>query len=399
MKNLISDKLNDCIKAYDVLTLSERMLREDKEWEKAREENDIKNQIKELEEDDCLCCGSLPGCEMRPEQCPMHRLYKAPEEKKKGKYIIAGSRTIDTKAHYDILCAFIKEKNLTDSISEVVCGMARGVDELGYRWAKDNNKLIKELPALWDKHGKSAGFKRNEEMAEYADGLILIWDGQSKGALDMFTRALDHEIEVHYLNLAEKKEEDVICALPWAKEGNPQVICDCTKKRTKKELEENICTACGLIIDPRKEIEESGAELVAGSFICPTCGRELTEEEVNNICTECGATLNKATATEELINGVLEIRHHISNEETQDRIGFIPTCEVCGEEMRGKACTCGEHTGNIIPKEKRPELKDTEINIPSDLYIHAKDCKCKNCTLIKMQEINTIERFGCKNPL
>lgn len=30
--------------------------------------------------------------------------------------------------------------------------------------------------------GKGAGHKRNTQMAEYADGAIIFWDGKSKGS-------------------------------------------------------------------------------------------------------------------------------------------------------------------------------------------------------------------------
>lgn len=35
----------------------------------------------------------------------------------------------------------------------------------------------------------SAGFKRNSEMARYADGLIAIWDGRSNGTKHMIDQA------------------------------------------------------------------------------------------------------------------------------------------------------------------------------------------------------------------
>lgn len=44
---------------------------------------------------------------------------------------------------------------------------------------------VLSCPADWDKHGKSAGYKRNEEMARNADALIAFWDGKSKGTKHM----------------------------------------------------------------------------------------------------------------------------------------------------------------------------------------------------------------------
>ena len=100
------------------------------------------------------------------------------------KVIIAGMRDF---FDYEVVKKVIKESGYP--ITEVVCGCAAGVDSLGERWAKENNIPIKSFPADWNKHGKSAGPIRNNAMAEYADGLIAVWDGTSKGTKNMITRA------------------------------------------------------------------------------------------------------------------------------------------------------------------------------------------------------------------
>lgn len=43
----------------------------------------------------------------------------------------------------------------------------------------------KEFPADWEAYGKAAGPKRNQQMAEYGDALLLIWDGESRGSFNM----------------------------------------------------------------------------------------------------------------------------------------------------------------------------------------------------------------------
>lgn len=113
--------------------------------------------------------------------------------------IIAGSRSI---TDYSLLkkCIAISQFN----INEVVSGKAKGVDSLGERWARENNVFIKEFPANWGdishpkaviryRKGKpydiTAGLRRNIEMAEYAEGLILLWDKVSKGSKHMWDEA------------------------------------------------------------------------------------------------------------------------------------------------------------------------------------------------------------------
>jgi hypothetical protein len=96
------------------------------------------------------------------------------------KVVIAGSRTI---VNYADVVKAIEKSNFP--ITEVVCGCAMGVDRLGQQWAISKGVAVKEMPANWNKHGKAAGPIRNKEMAEYADAAIIVWDGYSKGALNM----------------------------------------------------------------------------------------------------------------------------------------------------------------------------------------------------------------------
>lgn len=82
-------------------------------------------------------------------------------------------------------------------ITEVVCGMARGIDTCGMKWAEARNIPVKRFPADWKRHGKASGPIRNEEMARYADALILVWLGNSRGSADMKERAKNHGLKIH----------------------------------------------------------------------------------------------------------------------------------------------------------------------------------------------------------
>ena len=96
------------------------------------------------------------------------------------KVIIAGSRDIVDK------WTIVEAVGATDwIIDEVVSGGARGVDRLGEEWAVIHHIPVKQFVADWDKHGKAAGIIHNNDMACYADALIAIWDGKSKGTLYM----------------------------------------------------------------------------------------------------------------------------------------------------------------------------------------------------------------------
>jgi len=71
------------------------------------------------------------------------------------------------------------------SITEVVSGGAAGVDMLGERWALRQGIPTTVFQANWNAHGKAAGPIRNKQMAEYADALIAVWDGESPGTKNM----------------------------------------------------------------------------------------------------------------------------------------------------------------------------------------------------------------------
>ena len=106
------------------------------------------------------------------------------------KLIIAGSRTLNPGPAF--ICSLITHFKIPTP-KEVVSGRAKGVDTAGERWAKacqerDQDPYhynVKEFPANWNKYGKSAGYRRNEQMADYADALLLIWDGESRGSMHM----------------------------------------------------------------------------------------------------------------------------------------------------------------------------------------------------------------------
>jgi hypothetical protein len=116
------------------------------------------------------------------------------------KVIIAGSRHL---AHLDLVIDAVS-KCFFD-ITEVVCGGAPGIDTLGKYWAFQNNIPVKYFHAEWHKYGKAAGPIRNEEMAQYADALIAIWDGKSKGTKNMIDLANEYKLRTYIAIVGEEQ--------------------------------------------------------------------------------------------------------------------------------------------------------------------------------------------------
>lgn len=108
--------------------------------------------------------------------------------------IVAGGRDFNNYAGLAATLDYLL-KNINDEI-QIVCGMARGADRLGEKYAKEHGYKVIYCPADWDIDGRSAGFKRNIRMAECADALVAFWDGKSTGTKHMIETAQNKGLDV-----------------------------------------------------------------------------------------------------------------------------------------------------------------------------------------------------------
>ena len=116
--------------------------------------------------------------------------------------IIAGGRDFtDAKLLFEKMDFYLRD--IYDEIV-IVCGMARGADMLGLQYATQHGYTVHKYPADWDTHGKSAGYKRNCQMAENADALVAFWDGQSKGTQHMIEYAKKCGLKVRVVRYVQK---------------------------------------------------------------------------------------------------------------------------------------------------------------------------------------------------
>lgn len=103
--------------------------------------------------------------------------------------IVAGGRDyLDFKRMENVLFEFA-EQHGEDCLINIVSGMARGADRLAVQFCRKHGVQLIEMPADWNKYGKSAGYRRNTDMAAISQGLIAFWDGNSRGTSHMISTA------------------------------------------------------------------------------------------------------------------------------------------------------------------------------------------------------------------
>ena len=101
------------------------------------------------------------------------------------KLAVIGSRSIND---------YILVRNILmkiDGIDEIVSGGADGVDSLAKLYAHNNNIKLTVFYPDWGKYGRSAGYKRNRQIVDYADRVLAFWDGESVGTTHSFKLAKD----------------------------------------------------------------------------------------------------------------------------------------------------------------------------------------------------------------
>ena len=88
------------------------------------------------------------------------------------KLLIVGSRSI---TNFDL------SPYIPSDVDTVISGGAGGIDSLAEQYA-DLHRLSKYIfRPRYELYGRAAPLKRNEQMVDMADAVLVIWDGRSKG--------------------------------------------------------------------------------------------------------------------------------------------------------------------------------------------------------------------------
>lgn len=114
--------------------------------------------------------------------------------------LVAGSRGY---SNYDEMCNVL-DFLLKNQVAQhrkivIVSGGANGADKLAERYAEERGYAKHIMPADWDRYGKSAGYRRNNDMhlfisapSDRKRGCVCFWDMQSKGTQHNFKLAEDY---------------------------------------------------------------------------------------------------------------------------------------------------------------------------------------------------------------
>ena len=90
------------------------------------------------------------------------------------KLLVAGSRSIK---EFDL------SPYIPDDVDEIISGGANGIDAIAEKYADDHRISKHIIRPKYHLYKKAAPIKRNREMVDIADEVLVIWDGSSKGAL------------------------------------------------------------------------------------------------------------------------------------------------------------------------------------------------------------------------
>ena len=108
------------------------------------------------------------------------------------KIAIIGSRSLTN---------IMLDKYISNEVTEIVSGGAVGVDSCAAQYAKKQGLKLTEFLPQYERYGRAAPIVRNKQIVDYADKIIVFWNGSSKGTLSV----------IKYAQKTEKPFEVILC--------------------------------------------------------------------------------------------------------------------------------------------------------------------------------------------
>ena len=71
---------------------------------------------------------------------------------------------------------------LPEDTTEIVSGGAKGIDQCAAVFAREHGLILTEFKPDYRRFGRGAPLRRNVEIVDYADLVLIFWDGTSPGS-------------------------------------------------------------------------------------------------------------------------------------------------------------------------------------------------------------------------
>lgn len=90
--------------------------------------------------------------------------------------------------------------------TEIVSGGAKGIDTMARKYAIIKGiRLTEFLPDYNRYSGRTAPLVRNKQIIEYADMVVAIWDGHSKGTIHSveLAKRMNKRVKLHTISITQ----------------------------------------------------------------------------------------------------------------------------------------------------------------------------------------------------
>lgn len=96
----------------------------------------------------------------------------------------------------------VMEAYVPGAATEIISGGAKGVDSAAKEFAEERDLKYTEFLPDYEKYGKAAPIKRNDEIIAAADMVVALWDGRSHGTKYVIDtcRKIKKSMVVYYLS-------------------------------------------------------------------------------------------------------------------------------------------------------------------------------------------------------
>lgn len=89
------------------------------------------------------------------------------------KVAVVGSRSLNIE---------IPSWCIPENTKTIISGGASGIDHCAREYAYKNHIFMLEVLPDYRHHGRAAPLKRNDAIIDYADMVLVFWDGKSRGS-------------------------------------------------------------------------------------------------------------------------------------------------------------------------------------------------------------------------